>query len=268
MASGGCVNYRPERTDRWTHPQGLLSDARIPRPAHRHRRAAPRTACAVILYAITGRSPSSQARKLVLPRRRDLGPADRRGDPEEGQRRPARLSGRPLRRRPASPSRTASRPRTSATASRPGADPVAVLSRALSAWDFEPDAPIFTPRISGCLAGGRAALSVVRRGAAGESLRQLLRGRSSGRAKARLVSTYEGPNADPLPVVPRASRARSVFDGATRGRDRRSGLRGRSARPPGGKDFRVAVACVFASLAGTDRGRGPHHQPPSKGPDP
>jgi IMP cyclohydrolase len=198
-----------------------------------------------IVYAITGRSPSSQARKLV---HRDEGiwvqPTDeatlKQGNVDLLVY-PAVLFG------PAgiavSNGKQTVDVRDRVT---PGADPVSVLSAALAAWDFEPDAPIFTPRISGCLAGGRGALSVVRRGPSGDSLRSYFEvGLRPG--EGRLVSTYEGANADPLPVF--------------RGEPRQVALAGSSAAEtaasvyrdlgpaPAGKDFRVAVASVFVSLA-------------------
>ncbi|MBE3129789.1 MAG: hypothetical protein IMZ54_03600, partial [Acidobacteria bacterium] len=125
---------------------------------------------AVIVYAITGRSPSSQARKLV---HRDSGvwvqPTDedvlKKGNIDLlvypalffGQAGVAVSNGK----------QTAD----IRDALLAGAAPVAVLSQALAAWDYEPDAPIFTPRISGCLVRGAAGLSVVRRGESGEPLR-------------------------------------------------------------------------------------------------
>jgi IMP cyclohydrolase len=127
---------------------------------------------------------------------------------------------------------------------------VAVLSQALAAWDYEPDSPIYTPRISGCLVRGTAGLSIVRRGESGESLRSYFEV-PFREGEGRFVSTYAGPNSDPLP--------------AFEGEPRRIGLAGKTARETAeavyedlapataGKDFRVAVACVFVSLS--DPGR-------------
>src|SRR5512141_787691 len=153
---------------------------------------------AAILYAITGRSPSSQARRLVL---RDGGiwvePTDeatlRQGNVDLLVY-PAVLFGRAGVAVSNGKQTTDVRDRLAT-----GAAPVTALAAALASWDFEPDAPIFTPRISGCLAGGAAGLSVVRRGPSGETLRNYFEaGLRPG--EGRLVSTYEGPNADPLPV--------------------------------------------------------------------
>ena len=207
--------------------------------------AASAGAKAVIVYAITGRSPSSQARKLV---HRDSGvwvqPTDedvlKKGNIDLlvypalffGQAGVAVSNGK----------QTAD----IRDALLAGAAPVAVLSQALAAWDYEPDAPIFTPRISGCLVRGAAGLSVVRRGESGEILRSYYEV-PFREGEGWLVSTYAGPNSDPLP--------------AFEGEPRRVGLSGKTARETAEavyrdlapaaaeKDFRVAAACVFVSLS-------------------
>jgi len=202
---------------------------------------------ALIVYAITGRSPSSQARKLVL---RDGGiwvqPTDedvlKTGNVDLLVY-PALLFG---------PAGVAVSNGKQTADIRDGlgsgAGPIGLLSRALAAWDFEPDAPIFTPRISGCLVRGSAGLSLVRRGEAGETLRSYFEV-PLREGEGRLVSTYEGPNRDPLPSFT--------------GEPLRVGLSGASARETAEtayrelgpvlplKDFRVAVACVSTPLAGT-----------------
>jgi IMP cyclohydrolase len=203
---------------------------------------APRTGGrAVILYAITGRSPSSQARKLV---RRDGGiwvqPTDeatlRQGNVELLVY-PAVLFG------PSGVAVSNGR-QTNDVRDRleSGAKPVAALAAALAAWDFEPDAPIFTPRVSGCLSTDGAGLSVVRRGPSGQSLRSYFEvGLRPG--EGWLVSTYAGPNADPLPVFTGDPRFLSL-EGTTAAETAEDAYR--SLGPgPSGKDFRVAVACLF-----------------------
>jgi IMP cyclohydrolase len=208
-----------------------------------------RSGTAAIAYAITGRSASSQARKLEL---RDDGIWVRPTDEETLKKGnvdllvyPAVLFG------PAGIA-VSNGGQTVAVRDglRPGADPVAVLSKALASWDYEPDAPIFTPRISGCLAGGGAGLSVVRRGPSGESLRNFFEV-SLREGEARLVSTYKGPNTEPLPVFEGEPR-RVALDGATAAETAESVYRD-LAPGPAGKDFRVAVACVFVPPA--DPGR-------------
>jgi IMP cyclohydrolase len=196
----------------------------------------------VIIYSITGRSPSSQARKLV---HRDGGvwvqPTDettlKQGNVDLLVY-PAVLVGK-------AGIAVSNGKQTADVRDRikPGGDPVAALADALACWDYEPDAPIFTPRISGCLTASAAALSVLRRGPAGQTLRNYYETGLKEAGQGRLVSTYEGPNLDPLPVfcgeprfvdIPGATAAEaagSVYD---------------SLGPAGpAKDFRVAVACVF-----------------------
>lgn len=200
---------------------------------------------AVIVYAITGRSPSSQARKLVL---RDRGiwvqPTDedvlKKGNVDLLVY-PALLFGQAG--VAVSNGKQTADIRDALLA---GAAPVAVLSQALAAWGYEPDAPIFTPRISGCLVRGAAGLSVVRRGESGEILRSYFEV-PLREGEGRLVSTYEGPNRDPLPSFA--------------GEPRRVELAGGSARETAEtvyrelgpvlpeKDFRVAVACVLSPFS-------------------
>ena len=208
---------------------------------------APRRAGTVaFLYAITGRSPSSQARRLVL---RDGGIWVQPTDEEtlktgrvELLVYPAVLFG--------DHGIAVSNGRQTADVLGglgPGADPVAVLSKALAGWDYEPDAPIFTPRVSGCLAGGRAGLSVVRRGPSGESLRSFF-AVEPREGEGRLVSTYAGPNADPPPAFEGEPR-RVAIDGGSAAETAAAAYR-ELGPGPAGKDFRVAVACVCVPASG------------------
>jgi IMP cyclohydrolase len=211
--------------------------------------AAPEGGQAVILYAITGRSPSSQARKLVL---RDGGIWVQPTDEEtlkQGRVEllvyPAVLFGR-------GGIAVSNGRQTADVRDRiaPTAHPTAGLAEALRAWDFEPDAPIFTPRISGCLAGNAAALSVIRRGPSGETLRCYYEvGLRPG--EGRLISTYEGPNADPLPVFRGEPRFISV-GGATAAEAAEAAYSGLGPSA-GAKDFRVCVACLFIAAGETDK---------------
>ncbi len=204
---------------------------------------------AAVVYAITGRSPSSQARKLV---HRDGGVWVRPTDEATLKTGNVDLLVYPAVLFAAAGIAVSNGKQTADIRDRirTGADPVAVLSGALAAWDYEPDAPIFTPRISGCLVGPRAGLSVVRRGPAGETLRGYDEvGLRTG--EGRLVSTYEGPNADPLPVF--GGEPRFVgMPGATAA-DMAEAFYGGLAPAEGGRDFRVSVACVFADPEAPDR---------------
>jgi len=200
-----------------------------------------------IAYAITGRSPSSQARKLVF---REAGIWVQPTDEEVLKKGnvdllvyPAVLFGK--RGIAVSNGKQTGDVLEGLSA---GGSPVAVLSAALERWDYEPDAPIFTPRISGCLCGGRAGLSLVRRGPDGATLRSyyevpLLLPLRAGRA--RLVSTYLGPNRDPLPCF--EGEPREIVLAGASARETAAAVYEALAPREAGKDFRVAVASVHAS---------------------
>jgi IMP cyclohydrolase len=204
---------------------------------------------AVIVYAITGRSPSSQARNLV---HRDGGiwvqPTDedvlKKGNVDLLVY-PALLFGQ------AGVAVSNGKQTADILDALVEADaPVAILSKVLAAWDYEPDAPIFTPRISGCLVRGAAGLSVVRRGAAGETLRSYFEV-PLREGEGRIVSTYEGPNREPLPCFEGEPR-RMALAGTTPRETAEDAYRALAPSAPD-KDFRVSVACVFVSLS--DPGR-------------
>ena len=204
---------------------------------------------AAIVYAITGRSPSSQARRLV---HRDGGvwvePTDeatlKTGNVDLLVYPALLFSGAGI---------AVSNGKQTADVRdrlRPGLDPVAALSAALAAWDFEPDAPIFTPRISGCLTAKAAGLSVARRGPSGETLRSFFEVALRA-GEGRLVSTYEGPNADPLPVF--RGEPRFVGMAGTTAAETATAFYRDLGPAAGGKDFRVAVACVLPGPAAPDK---------------
>jgi len=76
--------------------------------------------------------------------------------------------------------------------------PREALSSALKAWDYEPDSPIFTPRLSGCLfPDGRAALSIIRRAADGAPIRDFYEFPSVP-GRGRFIATYRGGDKDPI----------------------------------------------------------------------
>jgi IMP cyclohydrolase len=200
---------------------------------------------AAVVYAITGRSPSSQARRLE--RREDgvwVRPTDeeilKKGNPDlliypailfaaAGV---AVSNGR----------QTTDVRHRLGDAAAPG--PVAVLAGSLSGWDYEPDAPIFTPRISGCLLPGpRAALSLIKRGAGGEALRSYHEfPLEAGRGK--LIATYDGVNRDPLRSFP-GDPVDVAMEADSAARSAEAVFEAMKPRE-GGRDLRVAVACLLA----------------------
>lgn len=197
----------------------------------------------IIIYAITGRSSSSQARRLVLE-------ADsiwtKPTDPEvlwKGNLDlliyPAVILSEGL--------AVSNGKQTSDIDVRSGQGPVHILEEAMKRWDYEPDAPIFTPRISGCiLPSNRAGLCIIKKAERGDSLRFFYEVPLSP-AKGKLVTTYSGENKDPLQsftgepldldlAEPTARAMAEAFYAAL--------------KPPGREeDFRVAVTCVFAKAS-------------------
>lgn len=199
---------------------------------------------AAVIYAITGRSPSSQARELE--RREDgvwVRPTDedvlKKGNPDLLIY-PAILC--------AEGGVAVSNGRQTADIRKhldaPAQGPVEVLAGSLSGWDYEPDAPIFTPRISGCiLPGPKAALALIKRGAGGEALRSY-HAFPLEPGKGKLIATYDGVNRDPLRSFPGDpfDVAIGTNDAAALAEAVYSALKPRE----GGRDLRVAVACLLA----------------------
>jgi len=195
------------------------------------------------LYAVTGRSPSSQARTLV---RQDAGiwtkPTDEKvlktGNPELLVY-PAVLvfpggiavsNGRQT--------------EDCATPAARGESAGEALARVLAGWEHEPDAPIFTPRISGCLrAEGGAALHIIRR-AEGGAPRRIVHELPLEPGRGWMIATYAGPNRNPLPAW-EGPPAEVSFDADSAG-DLAEALYAALAPVPGFSDFRVAVAAVVA----------------------
>jgi IMP cyclohydrolase len=126
-------------------------------------------------------------------------------------------------------------------------DPILALSRALKDWKYEPDQPIYTPRISLGYAGGFSlGASVIKRGEFGIVIRNyfelpLIPG------KGWLIMTYMGINVDPMPSF----FGEPIFlDAPGNTAEGIASQVYQSLKPAEGKnDLRVAVACVRASVA-------------------
>jgi len=199
----------------------------------------------VVMYSITGRSPSSQARKLEI----DAGgnkilvkPTDeevlKTGDPDLLIY-PSIIIDRGI--AVSNGKQTADIP-PEFTADQ---GPAGLLERALAKWQYEPDDPNFTPRISGCVKNG-AALSILKRSESGQVVRNyfdLPREKGTG----WLIATYTGENVNPLPSF--------------KGEPLKVGLNFKTAdeaaasmydalAPSDGNDFRVASAAVFQDAGG------------------
>ena len=119
-----------------------------------------------------------------------------------------------------------------------------LLAHTLREWEYEPDQPTYTPRVSGCvLSGGRAALSIIKRGSRGLAERSFYEvPLEAGRGK--MVATYQGENRNPLPAFSGEPR-----DVVIEGKSTEEVVEAvyEALKPPAGEaDFRVAVAAVKA----------------------
>jgi phosphoribosylglycinamide formyltransferase-1 len=199
----------------------------------------------IVAYAITGRSPASQARRLTFEGSAVwTEPLDeetlKKGQPDlliyraiAIDRRIAVSNGRQT--------DDIARVLKQAEEEEPPED---ILSRALESWSYEPDSPHFTPRISGCvLTGGAASLSLVRRREDGARLASYYSW-SIEPGKGRMIATYAGREESPLPSFPgkpieigikqsAAQEVAEVLDQALKPQDP-------------AKDYRVAIACISA----------------------
>ncbi len=202
----------------------------------------------VIVYFITGRSPSSQARKLVW----DSGTLWTRPTDEDALKKgqvdlliyPAVVPGE-------AGLAVSNGKQTAdlAKALKPGFDAGRGLDDALKAWSFEPDAPIFTPRISGCLGKtGRAGLHIVGRKPDGTEVRRAFAYPGFRKGNGVLLTTYAGPDRKVCPAFrgrPKPVRLPMSLTAARTAEAVYAAL-----RPPRGKrDFRVTAACLFVDAA-------------------
>lgn len=199
----------------------------------------------VVVYAITGRSPSSQARELAIK-----GNAVWAMPTDENVLKQGNIDllvytaiafGRGI---------AVSNGRQTAdilNQIQNKDEPEQVLSSGLGHWTYEPDSPHFTPRISGCiLPSGKACLSIIKKGKDGSAERSFFAWTLEP-GKGKLITTYTGKEEHPLPsftgnpllieIKERSAAALAEAVYAT--------LRPQNPE----KDYRVAVACVYAEIA-------------------
>ena len=201
----------------------------------------------VVVYAVTGRSPSSQARRLeqdgdtIVTK-----PTDpevlKTGNPDLLVYSAVCFGGR----------LAVSNGQQTEDVARAEADhPVGALAAGLRNWSFEPDAPIFTPRISGLLwPDGRAALGLIKRADDGTT-RRLYFESVLRPGQAEMIATYAGPNQNPLPVFRGEPLPLTLTEGTARATVEAFYEALRPENRP--EDFRVAAACVFLSRKDPDR---------------
>jgi IMP cyclohydrolase len=195
----------------------------------------------VVVYSITGRSPSSQARKILFENNRAMvKPTDEallaHGDAELLIY-PAIFAARRV-----SVSNGRQTPAIHAVWD-PEIGPAELLCRALGKWSYEPDFPNFTPRISGCvISPDSAGLSIIKRIRGGGSLKStfefpLIPG------KGKMIATYTGENTDPLPSF--QGEPRDVTLAGVTPRKTAEAIYAALGPAQSEQDFRVATACVF-----------------------
>lgn len=203
----------------------------------------------VVAYAVTGRSPSSQARRLEFAGGKIwTRPTDeeilKKGTPDLLVY-PAVIISAGI------AVSNGKQTEDIAVSLLKSQEPLEVLRLGLAGWSFEPDAPIYTPRISGCiLPGPKAALSIIKR-SGDESAERAFFPVSLIPGKGKMISTYSGENQNPLrsfegepkdigiPANEAKAMTEYIYEAL-------------KPRLPG-SDFRVAAACVFADR--TDLGR-------------
>jgi IMP cyclohydrolase len=202
----------------------------------------------VVVYAITGRSPASQARKIIFDKKRALvKPTDenvlKKGDIDLLIYSAISISGAIA----VSNGKQTDDISARLAASKSSAE---VLKEALAVWDYEPDAPAYTPRISGCvLFSDSASLSIIRRAEEGSSVREFFEfPLISGRGK--MITTYTGENRDPLPSF--TGEPEDVIIPTRTAQETAEIIYSAMGPAIPGKDFRVATACVFSRDLGTD----------------
>ena len=203
----------------------------------------------VVIYAITGRSPSSQARKLELE---DDAIWTKPTDDETLKKENTDLLVYPaiLFSRGIAVSNGKQTMDIKACFGQ-GQNPEEVLALALHKWDYEPDSPIFTPRISGCvLPQEKAALSIIKRAPDGSSMRSiyeilLIAG------MGKMITTYRGENKDPLPAF--TGEPIDIEIKEERADDMAEAVYDALGPGAGKRDYRVSVACVFSSNVSSDK---------------
>ncbi|MGD2245382.1 MAG: IMP cyclohydrolase [Candidatus Aminicenantes bacterium] len=197
----------------------------------------------IVVYAITGRSPSSQARKMVSERAQILVTPTDESLIKQGNTNLLIYPAISFSENLAVSNGKQTEDILDFLKSPESESAVGVLESALSKWDYEPDAPNFTPRISGCIRSSQdAALSIIKRDADGNSERNYYKiFLKPGQGK--LMATYSGENRDPLPSF--SGVPEDVFLQEPTAEDTASAVYEALQPKNRKKDFRVAVACVF-----------------------
>ena len=197
----------------------------------------------IVVYAVSGRSPSSQARKIEIDHETAwVKPTDEEII-QSGQVEllvyPAVQIGEGI---------AVSNGRQTSdvyTHMHKDGDPIQILAKSLSSWDYEPDAPNYTPRISGCILGDQeAALSIIKRAPDGACLKYFYRFPLIP-GSGKMIATYSGENINPLPsfygepedIDLQAASPEALLEKV---------YAAMGPTKEGGPDFRVAAVCIWA----------------------
>jgi IMP cyclohydrolase len=199
-----------------------------------------------VMYAITGRSPSSQARRIVIDgngKQLLVEPTDekalRTGNPDLLIY-PAIVIGSGI--------AVSNGKQTDDISIQLNSEeqPTVILENALRSWEYEPDEPNYTPRISGCILKD-AALSIIRRlpdGSVERACFDVPRLNGGG----MLIATYTGVNTNPLPSFQgKPIEVGIPYRNSGEATDALYAALGPSS---GEADFRVAAASVYRAKNG------------------
>jgi len=208
----------------------------------------PRANRVIVVYAVTGRSPASQARRLTFEGSAVwTEPLDQ---DTVGKGQVELLIYRAIavdRRIAVSNGRQTDDIAKVLKRAGPEERPEDVLSRSLESWTYEPDYPHYTPRISGCvLTGGRAGMSIIRRREDGERLVSFFSW-TIDPGKGRMIATYSGREESPLPSF--SGEPIEINTGEAAAKETAEAIYQALAPEQPAQDYRVAVACVSALRA-------------------
>jgi len=197
----------------------------------------------IAVYAITGRSPSSQARKLVRKADSIWTEATDKKTLSTGKTElllyPALYFSQGIAIGNGQQTLDIKNNLSS------GKSPLQILSAALDGWSYENDPPIFTPRISGCLVSAeKAALSIIKRSENGSAVKNIFEFPLYP-GKGRIISTYQGENKEPL--LPFSGEPELIELEAQNAQDLAEAVYWALEPKRGEKDFRVAVVSVFSA---------------------
>jgi IMP cyclohydrolase len=218
----------------------------------------------VVIYGITGRSTSSQARRLVLGERKEgiyVQATDKKaleqGNPDLLLYPAMLFTGKPFTHKLSTEGVVVSNGQQTEDLAfilshSEERSAVSVLEAGHADWTYEPDSPNFTPRISGIVKAGENGLAfgIIKRGIGIGDYRPPVRSYfdvPNVEGKGMLIATYAGQNMDPvpsfsgmplevdLPYASAAEAAQAVYDALHR----------TDPLDLEAKDFRVSVAAVF-----------------------